>query len=63
MGDAIREELKGSESFDISVAFVSENALKSMYQAFVDHAKKSRKRNRIITSTKTISTVPRHSRN
>ncbi|PAU70032.1 RNA helicase [Bifidobacterium italicum] len=52
MGDAIREELRESESFDISVAFVSENALKSMYQAFVDHADRSRRRNRIITSTK-----------
>ena len=59
MGDAIREELKGSESFDISVAFVSENALKSMYQAFVDHAKKSRKRNRIITSTKNYFNSPK----
>lgn len=52
MGDAIREELRESESFDISVAFVSENALKSMYQAFVDHADRSGRRNRIITSTK-----------
>lgn len=59
MGDAIREELKGSESFDISVAFVSENALKSMYQAFVDHAKKSGKRNRIITSTKNYFNSPK----
>lgn len=59
MGDAIREELKGSESFDISVAFVSENALKSMYQAFVDHAKKSRKRSRIITSTKNYFNSPK----
>lgn len=52
MGDAIREELRESESFDISVAFVSENALKSMYQAFVDHADGNGRRNRIITSTK-----------
>lgn len=52
MGDAIREELRESESFDISVAFVSENALKSMYQAFVDHADRNGRRNRIITSTK-----------
>lgn len=59
MGDAIREELKGSESFDISVAFVSENALKSMYQAFVNHAKKSGKRNRIITSTKNYFNSPK----
>ena len=59
MGDAIREELKGSESFDISVAFVSENALKSMYKAFVDHAKKSGKRNRIITSTKNYFNSPK----
>ena len=59
MGDAIREELKGSESFDISVAFVSENALKSMYQAFVDHAKKSGNRNRIITSTKNYFNSPK----
>ena len=59
MGDAIREELKGSESFDISVAFVSENTLKSMYQAFVDHAKKSGKRNRIITSTKNYFNSPK----
>lgn len=59
MGDAIREELKGSESFDISVAFVSENALKSMYQAFVDHAKKSGKRNRIIASTKNYFNSPK----
>ena len=59
MGDAIREELRESEAFDISVAFVSENALKSMYQAFVDHAGKSGARNRIITSTKNYFNSPK----
>lgn len=59
MGDAIRGELKDSESFDISVAFISENALKSMYQAFIDHAEKSEKHNRIITSTKNYFNSPK----
>ena len=59
MGDAIREELRESETFDISVAFVSENALKSMYQSFLDHAENSEKTNRIITSTKNYFNTPK----
>ena len=58
MGSAIREEIRESESFDISVAFIDENALKSMYQAFVEHADKSGRHNRIITSTKEYFNKP-----
>lgn len=58
MGSAIREEIRESETFDISVAFINENALKSMYQAFVEHADNGGKRNRIITSTKEYFNKP-----
>lgn len=58
MGSAIREEIRESETFDISVAFINENALKSMYQAFVEHANNGGKRNRIITSTKEYFNKP-----
>lgn len=58
MGDALRQELRESNSFDISVAFVTEGALKSLYQAFLDHAALGH-RNRLITSTKNYFNDPK----
>ncbi|MEE1324648.1 MAG: DEAD/DEAH box helicase [Bifidobacteriaceae bacterium] len=47
MGDELRAELRDADRFDMSVAFVSENALKGMYQTFLDA-----KGGTIVTSTK-----------
>lgn len=61
MGDALRSELEKSDGFDISVAFVNENTLKSLYQAFLDQNENQGNDHpsRIITSTKSYFNDPK----
>lgn len=40
MSDALNEEISTSETFDISVAFITEEAILTLLQAFIDHKEK-----------------------
>ena len=60
MEDALCQELQESETFDISVAFVSAETLLSLFQEFKNQKAKSGSRpGRIITSTKNYFNPPR----
>lgn len=59
MGDALRNEIAASNGFTMSVAFVSENALKSMFQALLDSNHRRTNASRIITSTKNYFNNPK----
>lgn len=60
MGDALAEEIAGSDSFDMSVAFVSAGAVQSLLQDFRDHSSHSGAApSHIITSTKNHFNDPR----
>ncbi|NMM95934.1 RNA helicase [Bifidobacterium sp. DSM 109960] len=58
MGTALSNELQYSDSFDMSVAFVSSEALKSLFQPFLDHCRHSGT-SRLITSTKNMWNNPK----
>ena len=60
MQDALCQELQESETFDISVAFVSAETLLSLFQEFKNQKARSGSRpGRIITSTKNYFNPPR----
>lgn len=42
MGDALSEEISTSKTFDISVAFITDEAIRTLLQAFIDHKEKNR---------------------
>ena len=60
MGDVIGEELENADSFDMSVAFVSAEAVKSLFEDFKSSAERSgsAQRSRLITSTKNHFNTP-----
>ena len=58
MGTALSNELQYSDSFDMSVAFVSSEALKSLFQPFLDHCQHGGA-SRLITSTKNMWNEPK----
>lgn len=58
MGTALSNELQYSDSFDMSVAFVSSEALKSLFQPFLDHCRHGGT-SRLITSTKNMWNEPK----
>ncbi|KAA8820666.1 hypothetical protein CSQ85_02510 [Bifidobacterium rousetti] len=59
MDDALRDEIARSESFDISVAFVSSEAVRSLLQDFLDHRDDAGEPSRLITSTKNYFNSPK----
>ena len=60
MEDALCQELQESETFDISVAFVSAEALLALFQEFKNQkARPGSRPGRIITSTKDYFNPPR----
>ena len=60
MGDVIGEELENADSFDMSVSFVSAEAVKSLFEDFKSSAERngSAQRSRLITSTKNHFNTP-----
>lgn len=60
MGDVIGEELENADSFDMSVAFVSAEAVKSLFEDFKSSAERNggAQRSRLITSTKNYFNTP-----
>lgn len=60
MGDVIGEELENADSFDMSVAFVSAEAVKSLFEDFKSSAERNggAQRSRLITSTKNHFNTP-----
>ena len=58
MGTALSNELQYSDSFDMSVAFISSEALKSLFQPFLDHCRHDGT-SRLITSTKNMWNEPK----
>ncbi len=60
MGDVIGEELENADSFDMSVAFISAEAVKSLFEDFKSSAERNggAQRSRLITSTKNHFNTP-----
>ena len=60
MGDVIGEELENADSFDMSVAFVSAEAVKSLFEDFKSSAERNggAQRSRLISSTKNHFNTP-----
>ena len=60
MGDVIGEELDNSDAFDISVAFVSAETVKSLFEDFKSNAERNggAQCSRLITSTKNHFNTP-----
>ncbi|WP_420830225.1 DUF3427 domain-containing protein [Bifidobacterium phasiani] len=60
MGDVIGEELDNSDGFDMSVAFVSAGAVRSLFEDFKTNAERNdgARRSRLITSTKNHFNTP-----
>lgn len=63
MRNEIGRSLATSDSFDISVAFVSAEAVLSLFEDFRSHHETAKQAGRLITSTKITSTTPEHSGN
>lgn len=61
MREEIGNSLATSDSFDISVAFVSAEAVLSLFEDFRSHHETATRAGTLITSTKIISTIPGHS--
>ena len=61
MGDVIGEELENADSFDMSVAFISAEAVKSLFEDFKSSAERNGdapQRSHLITSTKNHFNTP-----
>lgn len=61
MGDVIGEELENADSFDMSVAFISAEAVKSLFEDFKSSAERNgdaSQRSHLITSTKNHFNTP-----
>lgn len=59
MGEELSEELANSDSFDISVAFVSAEAIRTLFEDFRSRASRNNTRSsRLITSTKNYFNTP-----
>lgn len=60
MGDVIGEELDNSDAFDISVAFVSSETVKSLFEDFKSNAERNNgmRHSHLITSTKNYFNTP-----